>query len=101
MSQGLSYSYDDLIQKAEGIRTFTTRFTAQLTELTHTASDISNNYQSEDATKIVNAIQKVEEDGEDFKEAIRKFADIISEEIAPTYQAIEQETSSAASSYYG
>ncbi len=101
MSSGLSYTYEELIQKAEGIRSFTNKFSSQLNELAGTAQDMSQNYQSDEATKIIGAITKVQEDGEDFKEAIRKFADAISEEIAPTYKAIEDETASAVSNIYG
>lgn len=100
MSSGLTYSYEELITKAEGIRGFTQTFTTQLNELTSTAEEMSQNYQSDEATKIINAINKVQEDGEDFKEAIRKFADAISEEIAPTYKTIEEETASAVSDIY-
>ena len=100
MNSGLTYSYEDLIQKAEGIRNFTGKFTTQLNELSSTAQEMSQNYQSDEATKIIEAITKVQEDGEDFKEAIRKFADAISEEIAPTYQKIEEETASAVSNIY-
>ena len=95
MGGNLSFSYDDLVSKAEGIRGFTNRFTTQLNELAQTANELSSNYQSDDATKVISAINKVEEHGEDFKEAIRKFADVISEEIAPTYRKIEEETREA------
>jgi cytochrome c556 len=98
MGGNLSFSYDDLISKAEGIRGFTSTFTTQLNELAQTANELSSNYQSEDATKVINAINTVEEHGEDFKEAIRKFADVISEEIAPTYRKIEEETREATTS---
>jgi gas vesicle protein len=100
MNSGLTYTYEDLIQKSGEIKNFTYKFSGQLEELLNTASNISQNYQSEEATKVINAIQKVEEDAEDFKEAIAKFADVISEEIAPTYKAIEEETSDAVSDIY-
>ena len=91
MSSGLTYTYDDLIAKSEGIRTFTLTMSTQLEEITSKAEELNNNYKSEEATKVVEAINKVEEDGEAFKEAIRKFADAIHDEIAPTYLKIEQE----------
>ena len=95
MSSGLTYTYDDLIAKSEGIRSFTMTGSTQLEDVCSEAEELSQNYKSEEATKVVNAINKVREDGEDFNEAVRKFADAIHDEIAPTYLKIEQELKEA------
>ena len=91
----LTYTYDDLIQKSEGIKSFSREMMTRLEEITATSEELNANYQSEEARKVVEAINKVEENGEEFRDAIEKFATVIHDDIAPTYQKIEQELKEA------
>jgi hypothetical protein len=104
MSDGLTYTYEDLIAKSEGIRTFAKTMTVQLENTRATSEELESNYHSDYSRQVINAIDKVNESVEEFKDAIKAFADAIHDEIAPAYKAVEQKLEDAAtnpSSYYG
>ena len=101
MSEGLKYSYDDLVKKSSEIMTFTTTFDNQIADLIDTTREMSSNYQSEKAEKIINAINTVTEEADDFKSAIKEFARVIGTEIAPTYKKIEEQAASTTEGVYG
>ena len=101
MNEGLKYSYEDLVKKSTEIMTYTTTFDTQIGDLLAATREVSNTYQSETAERIVEAINTVTEDADDFKAAIKEFARAIGEEIAPAYKAIEEKAAANAEGIYG
>lgn len=90
-TEGLTYTYDELVSKSAEIKHFANnRMATELEDIRDTNDALKSNYKSEQAEKVTAAIAKVQEDGEEFKEAILKFADAIENEIAPTYAKVEE-----------
>lgn len=100
MDNGVKYTAEILTNDASEIRKNTTDFDSQMQDLLDTSRAMGNNYQSEDATAILEAIKTVSEETDGLKEAIEAFATAIESEIVPAYQAMEAKARTTVESFY-
>ena len=89
MGEVLEYSYEELIKRSEEISGFSNVFDQELVYLNDLVKKMGSNLRSEEANSIYSILGYLNEKSQDIKEALNNFALSIHDDIAPTYQAIE------------
>ncbi len=97
---GLTYSYEELINKSEEINLFATNIDKHLITLANLNKKISNNLSSEQANSIYKSLDYLNSKSSDIQNALIAFSKSIHDDIAPTYKEIENKAKEKADSYY-
>ena len=97
----LTYTYEELIEKSEHISDFSIKFSKEIDYLSDVVKKIGSNLQSEEASMVYQSLESIKSKEELIGKALDNFAISIRDEIAPTYQKIEQQAAKEATDYYG
>lgn len=97
---GLTYNYEELINKSEEINLFAVNLDKHLITLSNLNKKISNNFFNEQANTIYKSLEYLNNKSAEIQESLIAFSRAIHDDIAPTYKEIESKAQEKVDSYY-
>lgn len=85
----MTFNPDECKQKASTILTAGTSINGIIDEIGDKIVSINNNYSSPKGTEVINTMAKMKEIAPDFVESINKFANCLTDVVAPAYESVE------------